>query len=55
MEEAAAYLEIPVAQLEAAARYYGEYREEVDAQIERSRLAAERERERWPKGQEALA
>jgi uncharacterized protein (DUF433 family) len=55
VEEAASYLEIPVAQLEAAARYYGEYREEVDALIERSRLAAERERERWTKGQEALA
>jgi uncharacterized protein (DUF433 family) len=55
VEEAASYLEIPVAQLEAAARYYGEYREEVDAQIERSQLAAERERERWTKGQEALA
>jgi uncharacterized protein (DUF433 family) len=55
VEEAASYLEIPVSQLEAAARYYGEYREEVDALIARSRLAAERERERWAKGQEALA
>ena len=55
VEEAASYLEIPVEQLEAAARYYGEYTEEVDEAIERSRLAAERERERWRRGQEALA
>jgi uncharacterized protein (DUF433 family) len=55
VEEAASYLEIPVEQLEAAARYYGEYTEEVDALIERSRAAAERERGRWARGQEALA
>jgi uncharacterized protein (DUF433 family) len=55
IEEAASYLEIPVEQLEAAARYYGEYTEEIDEAIERSRAAAERERERWRRGQEALA
>jgi uncharacterized protein (DUF433 family) len=55
VDEAADYLEIPVEQLEAAARYYGEYTDEVDALIERSRLATERERERWRRGQEALA
>jgi uncharacterized protein (DUF433 family) len=55
VEEAASYLEIPVEQLEAAARYYGEYTEEIDEAIERSRAAAERERERWRRGQEALA
>jgi uncharacterized protein (DUF433 family) len=55
VEEAASYLEIPVEQLDAAARYYGEYKNEVDELIERSRLAAERERERWRQGQEALA
>jgi uncharacterized protein (DUF433 family) len=55
VEEAASYLEIPVERLEAAARYYGEYTDEVDELIERSRLAAERERERWRRGREALA
>jgi uncharacterized protein (DUF433 family) len=55
VEEAAEYLEIPVEQLEAAARYYGEYKDEVDELIERSRLAAERERERRRRGQAALA
>ena len=55
VEEAASYLEIPVEQLEAAVRYYGEYTDEVDELIERARAAAERERERWRRGQEALA
>lgn len=55
IEEAASYLEIPVEQLEAAARYYGEYTDEVDELIERARAAAERERERWRRGHEALA
>ncbi len=55
VEEAASYLEIPVEQLEAAARYYGEYTEEIDEAIERSRAAAERERDRWRRGHEALA
>lgn len=54
VEEAAEYLEVPVEQIEAAARYYGEYKEEVDEEIERARLAAERERERWRQGQRAL-
>src|ERR1700686_2827857 len=40
VEEAADYLEVPVEQLEAAACYYGEYTDEVDALIARSRLAA---------------
>lgn len=43
-KEAASYLEAPVELIEAAARYYGEHPEEVDAQIERTRLAASRER-----------
>ena len=55
VEEAASYLEIPVERLEAAARYYGEYTDEVDELIERSQVASERERERWRRGQEALA
>lgn len=55
IEEAADYLEIPVEQLEAAARYYGEYTGEVDELIERARAVGERERELWRKGQVALA
>lgn len=55
VEEAASYLEIPVEQLEAAARYYGEYTDEVDELAERSRVASERERERWRRGHEAFA
>lgn len=55
VEEAASYLEAPVELVEAAARYYGEYTEEVDGLIERARLAAERERERWNRQREALA
>jgi uncharacterized protein (DUF433 family) len=55
VEQAADYLEIPVEQVEAAARYYADFKDEVDALIERARLAAERERERWRRQQEALA
>jgi uncharacterized protein (DUF433 family) len=55
VEQAADYLEVPIEQLEAAARYYADYKDEVDALIERGRLAAERERERWRRQQEALA
>jgi len=54
VEEAASYLEVPVELVEAAARYYGEYTEEVDALVDRARLAAERERERARRQQEAL-
>jgi uncharacterized protein (DUF433 family) len=52
--EAADYLEIPAEQVEAAARYYVEYQDEVDDLIERAELAAERERERARRQQEAL-
>ena len=51
VDEAASYLEVPVEQLEAVARYYGEYTDEVDELIERSQVASERERERWRRGQ----
>jgi len=54
LEQAASYLEVPVELVEAAARYYGEYTEEVDALVDRARLAAERERERARRQQEAL-
>ncbi|HEV2998146.1 MAG TPA: DUF433 domain-containing protein [Solirubrobacteraceae bacterium] len=54
VEEAADYLEIPVEHVEACVRYYADYKEEVDAWIERSREIAERERERWERRQQAL-
>lgn len=55
VEEAADYLEAPAEQVEAAARYYADYKDEVDAEIEDSGALAERERERWRRRQEALA
>ena len=55
VDEAAFYLEVPVELIESAARYYGEYTKEVDEQIERARLATEREREHWDRQRKALA
>lgn len=55
VEEAASYLEIPAELIDGAARYYGEYTKEIDEQIERARLATERERERWEHQRKALA
>jgi uncharacterized protein (DUF433 family) len=40
--EAAEYLQIPVGLVEAAVTYYGEYRDEVDAQIELNEAEYER-------------
>lgn len=55
IEDAADYLEIPREHVEACVRYYADYKEEIDAWAERSRAIAERERERWQRGQQALA
>lgn len=55
VEAAAEYLEIPIEQIEAALAYYADYKEEVDEAIERSRLIAEQERERWQRRQRILA
>lgn len=52
--EAAEYLEVPVEHVEAALGYYADYKEEVDAWIERACAVAERERKRWRRRQEAL-
>jgi uncharacterized protein (DUF433 family) len=51
----AEYLELPVERVEAALRYYADYKEEVDEWAERCAAAAELERERWRRRQEALA
>jgi uncharacterized protein (DUF433 family) len=42
IEEAAAYLGIPVGLVQAAAAYYGEYRDEIDEQIELNEAEYER-------------
>jgi uncharacterized protein (DUF433 family) len=44
VEEAADYLETPVEHVEACVRYYADYKDEVDAWIERTRAIAQRER-----------
>jgi uncharacterized protein (DUF433 family) len=43
VEEAADYLEIPFEHVDACLRYYVDYKNEIDAWIERSRAIAERE------------
>lgn len=54
-EAAAAYLEIPLAQVEAAVAYYADYKSEVDREIaEREEIAAEA-KARWDRQQAALA
>ncbi len=55
VEEAAEYLEIPIEQVEACLRYYTDYKEEIDAWIERTQAIALRERERWQRRRQALA
>jgi uncharacterized protein (DUF433 family) len=47
VEEASAYLGVPIDRLEACQRYYAEHRDEIDAWIERSRAITEREELRW--------
>jgi uncharacterized protein (DUF433 family) len=53
--EAADYLEIPLEHVEACLRYYADYKDEIDAWIERTRAIAQRERERWERRRQALA
>jgi uncharacterized protein (DUF433 family) len=54
VEETAGYLEIPPEHVDACLGYYADYKDEIDAWIERSRAIAERERERWQRRQQAL-
>lgn len=54
VEETAGYLEIPPEHVNACLGYYADYKDEIDAWIERSRAIAERERERWQRRQQAL-
>jgi uncharacterized protein (DUF433 family) len=54
-QEAADYLEVPIEHVEACVHYYADYKDEIDAWIERSHAIAERERERWQRRQQAFA
>ncbi len=54
VEEAAAYLELPVEKVQAAMRYYADYTDEIDEWIERARTLAEREQASWRRQQELL-
>jgi hypothetical protein len=55
VDEAADYLETPVEHIDACLSYYADYKDEIDAWIERSQAIAQRERERWQRRQQALA
>lgn len=55
IEETADYLDLSPAQVDAAVRYYADYKDEIDAWLDQSRGIAERERDLWRRRQEALA
>ena len=55
VDEAADYLEMPAEHIDACLSYYADYKDEIDAWIERSFAVAQRERERWERRQQALA
>jgi uncharacterized protein (DUF433 family) len=54
-DEAAAYLAIPVGLVQAAIAYYGDYRDEIDAEIALNRAESERGYAAWEAGKRALA
>ena len=54
-EEAATSLNLPLWRVRAALSYYADFREEIDAEIERDRQISEREAARWRREQSALA
>ncbi len=53
--DTASYLDIPEIAVRAAARYYAEYQDEVDAWLERVHAASAREHEAWQREQAILA
>jgi uncharacterized protein (DUF433 family) len=55
VQEAAEYLGLPPARMQAAVDYYAVYRDEVDELAERERAVAERAEATWRAGQELLA
>lgn len=54
VEEAAAYLEVPFGLVQAAAAYYGEYRDEIDQEIELNEAEYQRGLEAAAAGERAL-
>lgn len=55
VEDTAAYLEIPAEHVEAAVRYYADFRAEVDDWLARAAAIAEREQDRWERRRAALS
>lgn len=54
VEEAAAYLQIPLGLVQAAATYYGEYRDEIDEEIQLNEAEYERSLKAAAAGERAL-
>jgi uncharacterized protein (DUF433 family) len=54
-ERAAESLDLPLVKVRAALRYYADFNDEVDTEIDRDRRLAEREEGRWRAEQSALA
>ena len=54
LEEAASYLQIPLGLVQAAVTYYGEYRDEIDAEIELNEAEYQRGLEAAAAGERAL-
>jgi hypothetical protein len=54
LEETAAYLELPLGIVQAAAAYYGAYQQEIDDWIERNRREAEEAHAAFLAGRKAL-
>jgi uncharacterized protein (DUF433 family) len=54
VEEAAAYLALPVEKVHAAMRYYADYSDEIDDWTARANELAEREQASWRRQQELL-
>lgn len=52
--EAAEYLQVPAGLVEAAVSYYGEYRDDIDAEIELNEAEYERGRAATAAGEQAL-
>jgi hypothetical protein len=52
---AAQYLQVPAGLVEAAAAYYGEYRDEIDIEVESNEAAYERGRAAAAAGEQALS
>jgi hypothetical protein len=55
LQEASAYLEIASGLIQAAVAYYGDYRDEIDAEIALNQAEWERGYAAWEAGKQALA